>query len=138
MNKAKSGEHEYFAGCALLAKMLKQTPGVAPVMARDGWPKKPETLAGAKAVVLFFEGRDERGPQGTERPSSRSSPTPGSIVHLHSAIDYPEGVPRPGEDVGRGRLGEGVLATHWVATSTPSRPPDDAGVTPFKIDDGWL
>src|SRR3954464_4020665 len=56
--KLESGEHEYFAACALLAKMLRQTPGVFPVVARDGWPTKPETLAGAKAVVLFVEGGD--------------------------------------------------------------------------------
>src|SRR5436190_18582922 len=33
------GDHEFFAGSALLMKMLKQTPNVAPVMVRDGWPK---------------------------------------------------------------------------------------------------
>jgi hypothetical protein len=32
------GEHEFFAGCALLMKLLKQSPGVFPVLARDGWP----------------------------------------------------------------------------------------------------
>ena len=30
------GEHEFFAGSAILMKLLKQTPGVFPVMARDG------------------------------------------------------------------------------------------------------
>src|SRR5262245_53474647 len=33
------GDHEFFAGSALLMNFLKQTPGVFPVMARDGWPK---------------------------------------------------------------------------------------------------
>src|SRR2546422_2455651 len=33
----KPGQHEYFAGCALLANCLKQTPGVWPVMAAEGW-----------------------------------------------------------------------------------------------------
>ncbi len=50
------GEHEFFAGCALLMKMLQETRGVAPVMARDGWPKKPETFEGAKSVVFFMDG----------------------------------------------------------------------------------
>src|SRR5216110_3404039 len=51
------GEHEFFAGCALLMKLLGQTPGVFPVMARDGWPKDPEkTFAGAKAVVFYMDG----------------------------------------------------------------------------------
>src|SRR3954471_3638842 len=33
------GDHEFFAGTAILFNLLKQTPGVFPVMARDGWPK---------------------------------------------------------------------------------------------------
>src|SRR5207302_6666053 len=48
------GEHEFFAGCAVLMKLLKQTPGVFPVMARDGWPKNPKTFENAKAVVFFM------------------------------------------------------------------------------------
>src|SRR5436309_3422357 len=47
----KAGEHEFFAGCALLMKLLAQTPGVAPVMVRDGWPKNPKTFAGARSIV---------------------------------------------------------------------------------------
>src|ERR1700726_4085627 len=47
------GEHEFFAGCSVLMKLLQETPGVFPVLARDGWPKHPaETFAGAKAVVF--------------------------------------------------------------------------------------
>src|SRR5262245_8080820 len=38
------GEHEFFAGCAILMKLLKQTPGVEVVMARDGWPRDPKTF----------------------------------------------------------------------------------------------
>src|SRR5687768_9963097 len=33
------GDHEFFAGSAILCNLLKQTPGVFPIMARDGWPK---------------------------------------------------------------------------------------------------
>src|SRR6516165_6516930 len=50
------GDHEFFAGSALLMKMLQQTPGVFPVMARDGWPKNPKTFEGARAVVFFMDG----------------------------------------------------------------------------------
>src|SRR3954466_6453740 len=57
-NYYKPGEHEYVAGCAVLHDLLKQTSGVAPVLAVD-WPKKAETLAGAKAVVFFFDGGDK-------------------------------------------------------------------------------
>src|SRR5438105_15079246 len=50
------GEHEFFAGCAVLRELLKQTPGVFPVLARDGWPKDPRTFDGAQAVVFFLDG----------------------------------------------------------------------------------
>src|SRR5260370_23789039 len=36
------GEHEFFAGCSILMKLLRETSGVFPVMARDGWPKNPK------------------------------------------------------------------------------------------------
>src|SRR5712692_10153048 len=50
------GEHEFFAGCAILMKLLQQTPGVFPVMARDGWPKESTTFDNAKAVVFYMDG----------------------------------------------------------------------------------
>jgi hypothetical protein len=52
----KPGQHEYFAGCALLMDWLKAAPGVAPVMVADGWPKNESVLDGAKAVLLFLDG----------------------------------------------------------------------------------
>ncbi len=50
------GHHEYFAGLAFLAEMLKLTPGVHPVMVRDGWPKNPKVFEGARAVVFYNDG----------------------------------------------------------------------------------
>ncbi len=142
VNKAKSGEHEYFAGCALLAKMLKQTPGAAPVMARDGWPKKPETLAGAKAIVLFFEGAEANEVLKGDRAArlAKLADAGVGIVHLHSAIDYPK------EFHDRAKAWAGAVwekgysqRAHWVATfDTFPDHPSTRGVTPFKIDDGWL
>src|SRR3954471_6907106 len=50
------GDHEFFAGCAILMNMLRQTPGVFPVLARDGWPKKKETFEKARSVVFYMDG----------------------------------------------------------------------------------
>lgn len=52
----RPGQHEYFAGCALLMKCLKQTPGVWPVMAAEGWPKNEAIFKNAKAVVMYMDG----------------------------------------------------------------------------------
>ena len=140
--KLKTGEHEYLAGVAILAKLLKQTPGVAPVIVRDGWPKKPETLKGAKAVVLFLEGGDVHTALKADRfeQLAKLAEQGVGIVSLHSAIDYPKDF---GERV-RGWSGacweKGYSQrAHWVAEFKTF--PDHAicqGVTPFKIDDGWL
>src|SRR5689334_11030876 len=51
----KAGQHEYFAGCALMMDWLKQSPGVWPVMAADGWPKDEKIFDGAKAVVGYAD-----------------------------------------------------------------------------------
>lgn len=43
--------HCYLPDCELLAKCLRQTPGVEAVVHR-GWPEDPQVLAGAHALVL--------------------------------------------------------------------------------------
>src|SRR6266566_5085043 len=48
-------EHEFFAGTAILQKMLKQN-GVNAVMARDGWPKDWKVFDGAAAVMIYADG----------------------------------------------------------------------------------
>jgi len=140
-NYFKPGEHEYVAGCAVLADLLRQTPGVFPVLALD-WPKKPETFAGARAVVFFFDGGDKHALlQGDRLAQVQSLADAGvGLVHLHQVIDYPKDL----SERARGWMGaawekgHGQRA-HWVAafTSFPDHP-IMRGVTPFEIDDGWL
>src|SRR5262245_49938571 len=50
------GDHEFFSGTAILMKMLQQTPGVFPVMARDSWPKNEKIFDNAKAVLFYLDG----------------------------------------------------------------------------------
>src|SRR5258708_25579813 len=51
----KPGQHEYFAGCAMISDWLKQTPGVWPVLAAEGWPKDEHIFDGAKAVAVYAD-----------------------------------------------------------------------------------
>jgi len=44
--------HEYMPECELLAKCLKQTPGIAPVVS-NRWPTDPQVAEGAAAIVLY-------------------------------------------------------------------------------------
>lgn len=137
-NYFKPGEHEYVAGCNALADLLKQTPGVAPEVVRD-WP---ETFAGAKAVVFFFDGGDKHHALKGDRAAEvqRLADAGVGLVLLHQGPDVPK-------DFGdRMRAWAGAAwekgysqRAHWVYEykEFPDHPVF-RGVTPFKIDDGYL
>jgi type 1 glutamine amidotransferase len=135
------GEHEFFAGSAILMKLLKETPGVFPVMARDGWPKDPKTFEGAKAVVFYMDGggghpiiqKDHR------EVVQKLIDDKVGFVNLHYAVEYPKSQ----SDHILAWLG-GYYETgysinpHWKAdfTSMPEHP-ITRGVRPFAIQDEW-
>jgi hypothetical protein len=140
-NFFKPGEHEYVGGCAVLMDLLRQTPGVFPVLALD-WPKKPETFAGAKTVVFFFDGGDKHGLLRDDRLAQvqKLADAGVGLVFFHQAIDFPKEL----GDRARGWAGSAwekgfSQRAHWVAEfKTFPEHPVCRGVTPFKIDDGWL
>lgn len=140
-NFFKAGEHEYVAGCAVLADLLRQTPGVAPVIAAD-WPKKSETLAGAKAVVFFFDGGDKHGALKGDRAKDvqKLADAGVGIVQFHQAVDYPKDFGDRARGLAGGAWEKGVgERAHWVEEfKTFPDHPITRGVAPFKIDDGWL
>jgi hypothetical protein len=140
-NAFKPGEHEYAAGCDVLAALLRQTPNVAPEVF-VGWPKSDDVLTGAKAVVFFFDGGDKHAVlQGDRATTVQKLADSGvGIVHFHQTIDYPKAL----GDRARGwagaawEKGTGKRA-HWVATfGTFPDHPIFRGVSPFAIDDGWI
>src|SRR5439155_23409239 len=86
------GEHEFFAGCAVLMKLLKETPGVFPVMVRDGWPKNPHTFDNAKSVVFFMDGGNGHPiihPAHMAVVQKLMDQGVG-FVNLHYAVEYPK------------------------------------------------
>lgn len=136
------GDHEFFAGCAVLMKLLKETPGVFPVMARDGWPKKPdETFANAKAVVFYMDGGSGHPVIKNDHMQQIQKLIDGGVgfVNLHYAVEYPQ------------KEGKGIL--DWLGgyyeTGYSTNPTWDAhfdklpehpitrGVKPFSIRDEW-
>lgn len=44
--------HEYMFDCGLLAKCLKQTPGIEAIVS-NGWPKNADALKDVKAIVFY-------------------------------------------------------------------------------------
>jgi hypothetical protein len=137
----KPGEHDYVAGCSALFDLLKQTPGVAPVLVID-WPKKPETLEGAKAVVMLFDGGDKHGllPEGRYDEIERLAGEGVGFVFLHQLIDVAIEHGENARALAGAAWEKGYSArAHWVAEfkDFPDHP-IFRGVKPFKIDDGWL
>lgn len=139
----KAGQHEYFAGCALLAEWLRQIPGVWPVLAAEGWPKNEAVFQGAKAVVVYADG-------GSKLPFLEPSrweviqklvQSGAGLVMLHQAVDVPE----DWADAIRSWIG-GVWQKdigcrgHWdMEFSEFPKHPVLGGVSAFSAPlDGWL
>jgi type 1 glutamine amidotransferase len=135
------GEHEFFAGCAILMKMLQENAGVAPVMARDGWPRNLKTFEGAKSVVFYMDGGDGHPIiQKDHREVVQKLMDQGvGFVNLHYAVEYPKSQ----SDHVLEWLG-GYYETHyswnphWVAEiKTLPKHPITRGVKPFTLLDEW-
>jgi len=139
----KPGQHEYFAGCALLMDWLKKAPGVAPVMVADGWPKNEAVLDGAKAVLLFLDGGNKLSflePTRWAKMQSLADAGTGFIV-LHQGIDCAADKAATFKDwfgaVFQSDIG---CRGHWDVTFTdiPAHPINQ-GMKPFSLPgDGWL
>jgi type 1 glutamine amidotransferase len=135
------GEHEFFAGCALLMKMLAQEPQVFPVMASGGWPKDPKTFEGARSIVFFMDGGAGHPILQAQRPEliQKQMDAGAGFVNLHYAVEYPK---RDGERVlswlgGYYETGYSVNP-HWKAEiKTLPEHPISRGVHPFALVDEW-
>ncbi|MEA3211439.1 MAG: hypothetical protein QOE70_4496 [Chthoniobacter sp.] len=140
---SKPGGHEYFAGCALLMKCLKATPGVWPVLAAEGWPKNEAVLDGAKAIVCYMDGGAKLAFLPPERWAKVQRLVEGGagLVMLHQGVE----VPAEKADVFQSWLG-GVFQPdigcrgHWdMEFSKFPNHPITRGVQPFTAPhDGWL
>jgi type 1 glutamine amidotransferase len=134
-------EHEGFAGCALLAKMLQQTKGVAPVMVENGWPTNPQTLKNAKTLVFYMDGGGKQSTIAHAAEIQKLMDAGVGIVHLHQVIDYPT---EPG-NVAIKWLGgvydakSGGARGHWDESFTEfPKSQVTRGVEPFAMNDGWI
>jgi type 1 glutamine amidotransferase len=137
------GEHEHFAGCLLLWRMLQQTPGVAPVLVENGWPKNPaETFKDARAVVFYMDGGGKQSTIPHADEVQRMVDAGVGLVHIHQVIDYPAGA------IGARAMGwlggvydakKGGARGHWDESfdKFPEHP-ITRGVEPFKLNDGWI
>ena len=135
------GDHEFFAGTAILMKLLQQSPGVFPIMAKDGWPKNEKLLDTADTILFYMDGRNGHPVvQGDRMDKIQKLMDKGTgWVNLHYAVDY---LPQHGKRV-LGWMGgyyepDYSINPHWDAEvrSLPKHPTTQ-GVKPFTIRDEW-
>ena len=136
------GDHEFNAGCKLLAKCLGEVPGVEPVFVAGGWPADESVFDGARAVVFFMDGGgghpiiQEDHLEIIQKLMDKGV----GIACLHYAVEVPKG--KPGDkflDWIGGYYETGYSTNpHWVAgiTSLPEHA-ITRGVKPFSIKDEW-
>jgi type 1 glutamine amidotransferase len=135
------GDHEFFAGSAILMNLLKQNEGVFPIMARDGWPKNEKLFETADCIVMYMDGRGGHpAVQGKRLDFLQKQIDRGAgWVNIHYAVDY---LPKHGKTV-LGWMGgyyepDYSINPHWdaVVRSLPKHP-ITRGVKPFTLRDEW-
>jgi type 1 glutamine amidotransferase len=135
------GDHEFFAGTAILMNLLKQTAGVWPIVARDGWPKDETLLDRADAILFYMDGRGGHPVVQKDRLKllQQHIDRGAGWLNLHYAVDYE---PKHGDTVVNWMGGYYDPRTstnpHWDAAvrSLPKHPIAN-GVKPFTIRDEW-
>ena len=137
------GEHEYRAGCLLLAQCLESVPGVHTEVITNGWPADPTAaFAGAAAIVVSCDG-------GASHPLAVAGRldaldcvmTNGTgLALIHWAVEAPEGPIRERFLHWAG----GYYETGWSVNpvweadfKTLPVHPATRGVRPFKLRDEW-
>jgi type 1 glutamine amidotransferase len=135
------GDHEFFAGTAILQQLLKQNAGVWPVMCRDGWPANQKVFEGAKCVMFYMDGRGGHPllKDGRMDLVQRLIDAKCGFVNLHYAVDYPK---QAGDKILNwlGGYYDAEISTnpHWDAEFKDlPKHPITAGVQPFTIRDEW-
>ena len=111
-----SGEHEFNAGCHLLAKALNEQSGLdVKATVINGWPEDEAVFAGVKAVIIYADGTSVIG-KGWEKADQLAKSGVG-LMFMHYAV-HPSA--EQGEQHYRPWIG-GAFETgwsvnpHWVA-----------------------
>lgn len=137
------GHHDYLAGCQCLQVLLQRIPGIHTRLIRDGWPAEDSQWKDAASVVFYTDGGGKQAflqsPARVQRIQQLADAGVG-FVFLHQAVDFPAEHQQPalgwlGGIYLQGRSGRG----HWPSTHVDfPEHPITRGVTPWKVNDGWL
>lgn len=136
------GEHEFRAGCILLAECLNKVSGIQATVVSNGWPEDVSILRSANAILIYSDG-------GTAHPAIK--PDRLKLLDELAAKGVGIGAAHYGVEVPAGEPGFAMLNwtggyfemfwsinPTWTAdfTGLPSHP-ITRGVRPFAIKDEW-
>lgn len=136
------GEHEFKAGCEVLAAALAQVPGFKPVVVTNGWPKDNAVFEGARAVVMYADGGNGHPAIAKDRLAVLDALAAKGvgIAALHYGVEVPKG--DPGDAMLRWT--GGYFETFWSVNPTWTAQfkalpihPVTRGVAPFEANDEW-
>ena len=91
--KKPSGNHEYMAGAALLAKIFNKIDNVHAAITDYDWPKNEKILESADVIVIYSNGDEKQGLLANTKRSEligRLIAKGIGFVNLHAAICYPK------------------------------------------------
>lgn len=137
------GHHDYLAGCACLNVLLQQTKGVETTQVSEGWPTEESVFNDAHSIVFYTDGGGKQA--FLEKPSRIAKlqsliDAKVGIVMIHQAVDFPDSAVEQaktwlGGAYQKNKSGRG----HWDSNHVDfPKHPISRGVTPWKINDGWL
>lgn len=137
-----SGQHEFNAGCIILARALNEQSGL-PIhveVVHNGWPKDESVFEGAKAVIIYSDGNDRHPTKGHEEFMDSLIDRGVGLMCMHYAVEVPAG-PR-GEYFKKwigGHYEAGFSCNpHWTAPLDPkSDHPIARGIPAFPANDEW-
>jgi type 1 glutamine amidotransferase len=137
------GDHEFNAGVLLMAKCLRESGAVNPVVVKGGWPEDESVFDGASSLVFFMDGGGGHPMIQKDRLDRVLKPLMDKgvgLVCMHYAVEVPKGKPGDAFLDWIGGYYETGFSTnpHWTAEvkSLPTHP-ITRGVKPFALRDEW-
>jgi hypothetical protein len=138
----KSGHHDYLGGCRLMQVLLKQTPGVDAVLVKEDWPADEKVFDGAAAVVFYTDGGGKQAYLATPEHVATVQKMAGAkvgLVNIHQAVEFSPAFAQQSKDWIGAVYNALSSRGHWDSVhDTFPKHVITRGVTPWKINDGWL
>ncbi len=134
------GEHEHKAGCALLAKRVRESVPEAEVIVHQGWPKDAHALDDAATVVMYCDGGEGHLVMKHLDEFDALAKKGVGLACIHYAVEVPKG---KAGDLMKNWIG-GYFETFWSVNphwdghfEKLTQHPVARGVHPFTVNDEW-